>query len=93
MIIQLQNHLDAPAVDLRAAGLKAADKGVFSGTAHRDVDTQGENRLQGGTSTGINIDANVHAAVRMHVSPVFGNFWAYCPKTKTSHFQPRKFAT
>jgi hypothetical protein len=56
----------------------------------RRVAPTGENRLQ--ATTGITTGDFAHAAVRMHVSPVFGDFWAYCPKTKTSHFQPRKVA-
>lgn len=52
----------------------------------------GENRLQATSNTGIDTGVHAHAAVRMHVSPVFGKFWAYCPKSKTHHFQHWKVA-
>lgn len=57
------------------------------------VEFAGVNRLQGTTgitNTGIN-GAKAHAAVRMHAYPVSA-FWAFCPKTKTPHFQRWKVA-
>lgn len=63
--------------------------GVTGGSAM----SKGANRLQAAT-TGITATGDyAHAAVRMHVSPVFENFWAYCPKTKDHRFQHRKVAT
>lgn len=52
--------------------------------------SMGDNRLQ--VTTGI-FTGVANAAVRMHLVPVFEDFWAYCPKTKTHHFQHRKVAT
>lgn len=57
------------------------------------VDFAGADRLNGGTgstNTGIN-GVQAHAAVRMHAYPVSA-FWAFCPKTKTPHFQRWKVA-
>ncbi len=59
------------------------------GTANGTDMSTGENGLQ--VTTGI-FTGVANAAVRMHLAPVFENFWAYCPKTKTRHFQHRKVA-
>lgn len=62
--------------------------GVMGGSAM----PMGESRLQ--ATTGITVTGDyAHAAVRMHVSPVFENFWAYCPKSKDHRFQHRNVAT
>ena len=44
----------------------------------------------GNGNTGIT-GVQAHAAVRMHAYPVSA-FWAFCPKTKTPHFQRWKVA-
>lgn len=55
-----------------------------------DAESAGEDRLRSG-NTGIT-GGHAHAAVRMHAFPVIGQFWAYCPKSETRHFQRWKVA-
>ncbi|MEM7322544.1 MAG: hypothetical protein AAF531_05600 [Actinomycetota bacterium] len=86
-------------------GLGSSGAGAVHGAQLRGVErgvlSTGVNRLQGTTGlanttdtgridTGIN-GVKAHAAVRMHAYPVSA-FWAFCPKTKTPHFQRWKVA-
>ena len=80
MIDQNLQLIDAPSA--RTAGRSDA-----AGSA-----LMGRNRLEATSNTGITTGVHAHAAVRMHVSPVFGTFWAYCPKSKTDHFLRWKVA-
>lgn len=73
VMIDNQTHIDASAEGTVLLGVTGGAPGVT-----------GENRLQ--INPGIT-GVRAHAAVRMHDSSVFGDFWAYCPKTKTDHFQ------
>ncbi len=82
MMIQDLRHIDASPMGI--ADLRVAPGNVVA---------MGQNRLQATTNTGITTGVHAHAAVRMHVSPVFGKFWAYCPKSEASHFQRWKVAS
>lgn len=82
MIHQDLHHIDASPIgtaDLRVAPGNVVDRG--------------QNRLQAAMNTGITTGVHAHAAVRMHVSPVFGTFWAYCPKSEKDHFQRWRVAS
>jgi hypothetical protein len=82
-----------------ASSARAADRqvapgsGAFMGRNRLGSDAvTGQNRLMATMNTGITTGVHAHAAVRMHVSPVFGKFWAYCPKSETDHFLRWKVA-
>ena len=96
MQINNQNHIDvSPGATPRPTGKQVSC--VTSDRNHSQVISispvvgglTGENRLRGDAEI---FGTTAHAAVRMHAVPVTGSFWAYCPNTKTSHFQHSKVA-
>jgi hypothetical protein len=93
--IHLLSQLDAP------SDVRSRLRGVISGVTPFGADLAGQDRLDQATfgivDTVTGIDNTMtgvpaHAAVRMHVSPATGAFWAYCPKDKATHFQRWKVA-